>query len=135
MLHIMKEVTADDKLLCSMHIRQQATPAVDYKGEIRKLRNSLDRAKKAFLEGVDTLTEYGETKKRITEEIEKLEEAQKSQSNRKIDINAFRAKLLNAIDILESNASPDQKKEAFRSVVDRVTIEKPSKNIKFSFYV
>ena len=135
MLHIMKEVTSDDKLLYSMHIRQQATPEVDYKGEIKKLRNSLDRAKKAFLEGIDTLAEYGETKKRITEEIEKLEEAQKNQNHKKIDINAFRARLLNAIDILESNAPPDQKKEAFRSVVDRVTIEKPSKNIVFSFYV
>lgn len=133
-LHIMKEVTSDDKLLYSMNIRRQKLPEIDYKNEIKKLKTSLDRAKKAFLEGIDTLAEYGEIKKHITAEIESLEESQKKQAAKKIDIAAFRTKLLNAIDILESDAPSERKKEAFRSVVERITIEKPVKNIIFSFY-
>ena len=130
----MKEVTSDDKLLYSMNIRRQKLPEIDYKNEIKKLKTSLDRAKKAFLEGIDTLAEYGEIKKHITAEIESLEESQKKQAAKKIDIAAFRTKLLNAIDILESDAPSERKKEAFRSVVERITIEKPVKNIIFSFY-
>lgn len=133
-LDIMEQVTIDDNVLYSMSIRKKSLPKTDYSSDIKRLRLSLDRAKKAFLAGVDTLAEYGENKNRIMAEIEKLEELQKSQNSKKINIDEFRARLVTAVDILRSDASPEKKKDAFRANIEKIIIDKKTKKIKFYFF-
>lgn len=131
---ILQEIIDNDENFYKLNIRKKAAPQKDYASEIKKLRTSLDRAKKAFLAGFDTLAEYGENKKRITEEIQKLEALQNKQGSKKIDINEFRTMLITLVGLLKSDASPLSKKEAFRSVVDRIVIEKQTKNITLYFF-
>lgn len=134
-LQILGETVKNDDVLYSMSIQKRPTPQADYDSEIKKLHTSLERAKKAFLAGVDTLEEYSENKKRITVEIENLQHLQENQTSKKINIEEFRARLITLIDILQSDADPDKKKNAFRTHVEKIVIEKKTKNIRLYFFV
>ena len=131
---VLREIIENDDVLYTMNLRKKETPSVDYSADIKKLHTSLERAKKAFLAGIDTIAEYGENKKTITDEIERLEKLQKNQNSKKIDINEFRAKLIDLVDLLKSDSDSLVKKEAFHSVVEKIVIDKQTKNISFYFF-
>ncbi|MBR4934488.1 MAG: recombinase family protein [Anaerotignum sp.] len=133
-LQILNETITSDDVLYSMRIHKSPAPQVDYEAEIKKLQISLDRAKKAFLAGVDTLEEYGENKTRISSEIENLQKLQNSQTEKEINIDEFRERIITLIDILNSDADAEVKKNAFRSHVEKIIIEKNTKNIRFYFF-
>lgn len=132
-LTILYEIIQNDSDLYSLNIQKAPSPKVDYRGDIKKLNNSLARAKQAFLAGVDTIVEYGDNKKALLAEIERLQTLQTEKKDKKIDMNKFRARLINVHAILISDSDPLLKREAFRSVVERIEIEKPTKNISLYF--
>ncbi len=90
--------------------------------------------KKAFLAGVDTIAEYGENKRTLLAEIEKIKQQQEQQGSKKINIEAFRIRLAGLIELLNGDASLSEKKEAFHSIVERLVIDKQTKKISFYFF-
>lgn len=133
-LTILQEVVASDDALYSLNIQKSLSPKVNYENDIKKLKTALSRAKQAFLAELDTLAEYGENKRMILAEIEKLEKLEDTQRDKKIDMNKFRAQLIDVLSILNSDIDPLKKREAFRSVVERIVIEKYTKNITLYFF-
>lgn len=131
---ILQEIIQGDNNLYSLNIQQKVAPAINYDNDIKKLNLSLDRAKKAFLEGIDSLTEYGETKKNILTEIEKLEVLQNQKNNKKIDMNKFRACLTDLVTVLKGDCDPQLKKDAFKNVIEKIIIEKQTRNITLYFF-
>ena len=133
-ISILQEVLEDEDVLYRMNLRKKEVPHADYESDLKKLTSALDRAKKAFLAGVDTIAEYGENKRTILAEIEKIKQQQAQQSSKKINIEAFRVRLAGLIELLNGDASLSEKKEAFHSIVERLVIDKQTKNISFYFF-
>lgn len=131
---ILEEILDNDDSFYTLNITQKESPKVDYSNDIRKLKQSLTRAKEAFLAGLDTLVEYGDNKRTLLAEIEKFENLQKENKAHKIDMNRFRVQLTNLLAILKSNQDALSKKEAFRAVVEKMIIEKTTKNITLYFF-
>jgi len=133
-LNILKEITTNDNQFYHIRIRHTAQPVVNYDRNIKNLKQSLRRAKEAYLSGLDTLTEYGENKKIITKELEHLEVLKKKQHIKNFDMEHFRVKLLDVISILESDADFMLKKSSLHSIVERIVIEKGTKHMQLYFY-
>lgn len=131
---ILEEIIESDNTLFTLDITEKSSLQIDYSNNIIKLKLSLKRAKEAFLAGLDTMVEYGESKKTLLCEIEKLESLQNENNLNKIDINRFKVGISDLLALLKSNENPILKREAFRTLVEKVIIDKNSKNITLYFF-
>ena len=131
---ILEEIIENDSTFFTLNATKKPPLKIDYSNDIKKLKQSLKRAKEAFLAGFDTINEYGENKKSLLYEIEKLESMQIENNPNKIDISSFKAEISDLITFLKSNGNPISKREAFRTVVEKIIIEKTSKNITLYFF-
>lgn len=131
---ILEEIIESDNTFFSIDITEKASLKIDYSKDIKKLKQSLNRAKEAFLAGLDTIVEYGENKKALLCEIAKLETMKNDNSQNKIDINSFKAEISDLLSFLQSNENPICKREAFRTIVEKIIIEKKTKNITLYFF-
>ena len=61
--------------------------------EIRKLKNQLSRAKKAYIEEIDTLEEYRENKVKLTAAIAEMEKKRDNADNPAFDPASFQKKM------------------------------------------
>lgn len=129
---LLQEITECDAVWYPPLRCKATAPQMDHTAEIKKCRSSLERAKKAFLAGFDTLAEYGETKKRLSAEIERLELLQ--QAEPEIDSTAPSQPLTDLTELLQSDADPIIKREAFRSVVEKIIIGKETKTLSLYFF-
>lgn len=129
---LLREITErDTSLYVPLPCKPVSLP-MDHETEIRKCHISLERAKKAFLAGLDTLAEYGETKKRLSAEIERLELLR--QAEQKADNPAPLPPLTDLTQLLQSDIDPLLKKEAFRAVVEKIIIGKETKTLSLYFF-
>lgn len=131
---ILEEILENDNTYFTLNITEKTPLQIDYSNDIKKLKQSLKRAKEAFLAGLDTLVEYGENKKTLLCEIEKLESMQNENNHNKIDTTSFKAKISNLLTFLKSNENPISKRKAFRTTVEKIIIEKETKNITLYFF-
>lgn len=131
---ILDEIIENDNTFFALKIQEKSKLQIDYSNDIKKLKQSLKRAKEAFLAGLDTLVEYGENKKSLLSEIEILQSMQNDNINNKIDNNCFKAEISDLLTLLKSNEKPISKREAFRTVVEKIIIEKKTKNITLYFF-
>jgi DNA invertase Pin-like site-specific DNA recombinase len=109
--------------------------SVDYDKLIAIEERKLERAKQAFLAEIDTIEQYGQNKKEITERINNLiakrdEDAPKA----KIDRNAYAKKVSEIIGFIKSDeASPTAKNEALRTIIENIVYEKKDGNLAIFF--
>lgn len=109
---------------------------INYEKLIAAEKKKLERAKEAFLNGVDSVEEYGRNKKEITENIKKLEaEHRKDSSVPNIDIKAFADKVTKVIEIIETpNASEEIKNEALRTIISKIVFNKTNNSLDVFYY-
>ncbi|MDD3570569.1 MAG: recombinase family protein [Lachnospiraceae bacterium] len=131
---ILEEILENDNTHFCLEIPEKSSLKTDYSNDIKKLKQALNRAKEAFLAGLDSITEYGENKKTLLSEIEKLECMQNKNNHNKIDTHCFNAEISDLLALLKSNENPISKREAFRTLVEKVLIEKNTKNITLYFF-
>lgn len=131
---ILEEILESDHTFYTLNITEKSPLQIDYSNDIKKLKHSLKRAKEAFLAGLDTLVEYGENKKTLLCEIKKLECMQNEKYHNKINTDSFKCEISDLLTLLKSNENPFSKREAFRTVVEKIIIEKASKNITLYFF-
>lgn len=108
---------------------------VDYDMEISKIEAALTRAKKAYLAEIDTLEEYAENKKRLTAQLEEMKE-RKASDNKPIPINRdqFRSRITNAIGILSSDCSEEEKMTVAGALIERVVLNSSEKTLDIYFF-
>lgn len=107
---------------------------IDYDSEIKKLESQLKRAKRAYIEEIDTLEEYRENKAKITDGIELLRARRDEATPERISPEDFRARCRHALDILKSDASMDEKAAISHALIERVWVNSRDKEIKIVFY-
>ena len=110
-------------------------PTVDFGKEIAKIKAQLTRAKKAYLAEIDTLEEYRENKERLTTQLQDLEaKKEEAEAPAKVDPQKFQAKAMNALEVLRSDCSMEEKMAVADSIIDRVTIDTAAKTIDLYFF-
>lgn len=107
---------------------------IDYDAEIKKLNSQLTRAKKAYMEEIDTLEEYRENKSRITAAINTLEEKRKSSRIIHFDPVDFRDKCLSALSVLRSDADMEVKVSVSHSLIEKIECDNVNKVLTIYFY-
>ena len=131
----LKEICDFPEVICNLHLTiPQPKSIVDYDAEVKKLKNQLSRAKKAYIEEIDTLEEYRENKARLTTAIEKLEVRRDSIAQPTFDPSAFQEKCLSALSLLQSEAPMDQKAAASHALIEKITADNVKKEITIYFY-
>lgn len=107
----------------------------DFDSEISKVKMQLTRAKKAYLAEIDTLEEYKENKERLTGQIKELENRKAAAASPAvIDIDQFRSKVMNAVDVLQSDASMEEKMNVADSLIDKVIVDIKAKYVDLYFF-
>ena len=109
---------------------------VDYAKLIALEERRLDRAKEAYLAGVDTIEQYAKTKDEIGARIAELT-ALRDKDNRPeaIDVNAYAHKVAEIVEFISRpNVPPQAKNEALRTVVEKIVFDKPNGNVAIYFH-
>lgn len=114
------------------HVRPKAM--VDIDGQISKLRNQLARAKRAYLEEIDTVEEYRENKIRIENAIDKLEKRKEESEDSSVSSDSFRDQCQDALSVLKSDAPMDDKAAVAHALIEKVEADSKKKEITVTFF-
>lgn len=115
--------------------KSEKASEVNYDKLIAVEERRLERARQAYLAEIDTIEQYGQNKKDITERIEELK-AKKNKGNvQKIDVEAFAKKVASVIEFIEKDdVTPEAKNEAIRNIIEKVVFEKAKGNLAIYFH-
>lgn len=108
-----------------------------YKKDIDRLEKMLQRAKAAYVEGIDSLDEYAANKKRITAEIELFKDKIAEQG----DGITYRTEeeVINQFDsvkeLLKTSDDNDAKRQAFGSIATEAIYYKKDNSVSIFFYL
>lgn len=104
--------------------------------EITRLEGMLQRAKTAYIEGFDSIEEYGENKKRITKDIESIKEKQSALRQESTpDVSQMRKRINSIIDLLKDPEIEHERKcNAIRDIVECITFKRPEEEVKIYLY-
>lgn len=107
---------------------------IDFGALIKSEQNKLEKARDAYLSGIDTLDEYRQTKKRILKDIDMLEcESRKAQKLRKYSSVKTAHRIFETL--TDPAVSEKAKHEALRSVILKIVFSKSEKCLDFYFYI
>lgn len=98
----------------------------------------MERAKSAYLNGIDTMEEYANAKQKIQHNINAIKaEEQKykdeSDSEPSIDAKAFATKVRSVLNLIQGDYTPKVKNEALRSIISYIVYDKKNQNLKVFF--
>jgi hypothetical protein len=94
----------------------------------------LDRVKAAYENGIDTLEEYVENKKKIQAAIKKLESERPKQKNT-FNKKAYSKKVSSVLKIInDPNQTPQAQNAALRTIIDSIIFNRPESSINIIFH-
>lgn len=104
--------------------------------QIVKAETMLDRAKIAYMEGLDSIEEYKENKQRISDQIKDLKEQMQScQISAEPDIPQIQKQIDSIIQLLQDPDIEHEKKyNAIRDIVEKVTFKRPEEEVTVYLY-
>ena len=109
--------------------------SIDYDSEISKLEKQLDRAKRAYIEEIDTLEEYRENKTRLTDAINEMKKKKAAAPAADSVIpDDFRARCRDVLTFLKSDAPMDEKAAVAHGLIEKVCPDSRAKTITIYFY-
>lgn len=117
-------------------LAEQPSIGKDYDQLLARERAKLDRAKYAYINGIDTADEYAKNKKDIQSNINRItSEAQKvAKADKSFDPEKFAATVSQVIDVItDDDASEDTKSDALRSVISYIVYDKPNGSLQIYF--
>lgn len=116
--------------------QQTEHKGVDYDKLIALEERRLERAKAAYLAGVDTIEQYAAFKSEITNKIAELT-AMRERDNapQSLDVAAYAAKVTKVLEIITAEGiAPAAKNEALRTVVEKIVYNKPEERVEIYFH-
>ena len=115
--------------------KKQDQNAVDYDKLIAVEERRLERAKEAYLAEIDTIDQYANNKKEITERIDGLIAMRDKEIVKEIDMDAFAKKVAEIVDFIEKDDVTDQaKNEALHNIIEKIVFEKAKGNLAIYFH-
>ena len=108
---------------------------VDFDKLIAVEERRLARAKEAYLAEIDTIEQYGQNKKEITERIENLKSRRDKEVVKEIDIDVFAEKVAGVVEFIErDDVSVTAKNEALHTIIEKIVFEKAKGNLAIYFH-
>ena len=115
--------------------KETAQKLIDYDKLIAIEERRLARAKEAFLAEIDTLDQYGENKKEITEKIKNLKAKKVEQTSRTFNPTTFAQKVSSIVQFIErEDVTAQAKNEALHTIIDKIVYEKAINNLAIYFH-
>ena len=115
--------------------KKSSSSQVDYDKLIAVEEKRLARAKEAYLAEIDTIEQYAQNKKDITERIENLKARKEKETFQEIDVDAFSKKVAGIVEFIErTDVSESAKNEALHTIIDKVVFEKAKGNLAIYFH-
>lgn len=132
----LREALKEKKFTISPKVPKVSSPQlIDYDKLIAVEERKLARAKEAFLAEIDTLEQYSQNKKEITEKIEKLKERRDKDAIKEIDADVFTAKVKGVLKIIErDDVTEEAKNETLRTIIEKIVYEKAKSNLAIYFH-
>lgn len=132
----LKQALSTKQFTISPKTPKKATPnLIDYDKLIAIEERRLARAKEAFLAEIDTLEQYGQNKKEITQRIEDLIARRDKEHITEIDVDAFAKKVAGIADFIERDDVTEQaKNEALHTIIEKIVYEKAKGNLAIYFH-
>ena len=108
----------------------------DYDKLIAVENKKLLRAKEAYLEGIDSLEQYKESKATITAKIEALNALKSKEDNLGLpNTKEYTKKVISIVDFIKrEDISLKAKNEALKSIIEKIVYEKANKNLAIYFH-
>ena len=128
------QVTITDDFIKSV-TKEKRPASVDFSKDIEKLEHMLERAKAAYVAGIDTLEEYGENKARLTREIEALRDKEVHNDIIYPSTTEVRSKFESITQLLKSDEDVDVKHRAISEIVEYITFSRPDDSVSIYFYL
>ena len=108
---------------------------VDYDKLIAVEERRLARAKEAYLAEIDTIEQYKQNKKEITERIDDLKARQNKETVKEIDIDAFAKKVQGIVEFIErEDITEEAKNEALHTIIEKIVFQKAEGNLAIYFH-
>ena len=108
---------------------------VDYDKLIALEERRLVRAKEAYLAEIDTIEQYKQNKKEITEKIEELKGKKNKVVIQEVDINALADKVAKVVEFIErDDVTPTAKNEALHNIIEKIVYQKAEGNLAIYFH-
>ncbi len=136
-LSALEQVVVTEQFIKDNTVVPVTESTIDYAKQIAKLEAMMERAKAAYVAGIDTIEEYGANKERIAREITSLLELQKEEEN-KVEYPAKKEvekRLDGVIALLRSDSDIKTKNLAISSIVKNVEFSRVSDTLKVYFYL
>ena len=115
--------------------KESEPKAVDYDKLIEVEQRRLARAKEAYLAEIDTIEQYAQNKKEITERIEGLKSKRDKQVTVNVDMDAFSKKVLGVLEFIErEDVTATAKNEALHTIIEAIIYEKAKGNLAIIFH-
>ena len=132
----LKQAVAEKKFTITPKVpKHSSSNQVDYDKLIAVEERRLARAKEAYLAEIDTIEQYGQNKKEITERIEDLKKRQSEEIFQEIDIDVFANKVLGVVEFIERDDVTDTaKNEALHTIIEKVIYQKAEGNLAIYFH-
>jgi DNA invertase Pin-like site-specific DNA recombinase len=109
--------------------------AIDYDKLIAVEERRLARAKEAYLAEIDTIEQYAQNKKEITERIDDLKSRREKDTEKEIDIDVFADKVAGVVELIErEDVTIEAKNEALHHIIEKVVYEKAKGNLAIFFH-
>ncbi len=107
---------------------------VEIERNIAAEKRRLQRAKDAYQNGVDTLEEYAENKKKITQRIRDLESQLNPEPPAPVSLEKYAARVRNALKLLKDpSVKPDVKNKALLEILEKVIFRANTRTIDLYF--
>lgn len=132
----LKEAVGNKQFNISPTAPKKSDPnMVDYDKLIAVEERRLERAKEAYLAEIDSLQQYAQNKKDISDRIEDLKARRDKQATKEIDIDSFTDKVAGIVEFIErDDITASAKNEALHTIIERVVFEKAEGNLAIYFH-
>lgn len=130
-----EQLTVTDEFVRDNTRQQSSSDLVNYAPMISRLEAMLERAKRAYTEGIDTLDEYSANKKRIVAEIDDLKKKDLEQQNRieYATVEEVQDKITSLAALLKGDYPLEKKHDAIAEIVENITFSRPKDSIEIFF--
>ena len=132
----LKKAVEEKKFDLAPTVKKKAeAPTVDYDKLIAIEERKLTRAKEAYLAEIDTIEQYKQNKKEITDKIGDLKSKRDKEAFHEIDVDAFADKVSGIVKLIErEDITEEAKNEILHTIIEKVVYRKAEGDLAIYFH-
>lgn len=123
-----------DELVFSQEQNEAALLESKTENGLVQLDKALERARQAYLQGIDTIDEYKENKGKIAKEIEEMKGFLKTRVSPAVDEQAIRNRIYDLLVMLRSDSATKDKNMLVKSVINKIVPNLEANTFDFYFF-